>query len=168
MRRTILVLLMSLSVTGGLTRPAVSAGSWLWPVAGPVINAFDPPDTPFGSGHRGIDIAAPEGTVVVAPAPGVVTFAGPIGGNLFLTLDHGGGLTSTYSWISSRLVRRGDVVTTGQPIALSGWAHPAGAVVSSLHLGVRLDGVYQDPFDYLTPIDVSGMIRLAPWVLSSN
>lgn len=165
MRRTILALLSALLLTGGLTRPAVSAGSWPWPVVGPVINAFDPPDSPFGTGHRGVDIAAPEGTVVVAPAPGVVTFAGPIGGNLFLTLDHGGGLTSTYSWISSRLVRRGDVVTTGQAIALSGLAHPASAMVASLHLGVRLDGVYQDPFDYLTPIDVSSMIRLAPWAL---
>ena len=52
-----------------------------------------------------------------------------------------------------------------KPIALSGWAHPASAVVASLHFGVRLDGVYQDPFDYLTPIDVSSMIRLAPWAL---
>jgi murein DD-endopeptidase MepM/ murein hydrolase activator NlpD len=37
--------------------PARAAGDWSWPVVGPVIRAFDPPDTPFGSGHRGIDIA---------------------------------------------------------------------------------------------------------------
>jgi murein DD-endopeptidase MepM/ murein hydrolase activator NlpD len=162
MRRTILLLLFTLSITGGLTHPALPAGTWDWPVAGPVITAFDPPDSPFGTGHRGIDIAAPEGTVVAASAAGVVAFAGPIGGNLFLTLDHGGGLTSTYSWISSRLVRRGDVVIAGQAIALTGWAHP-GSAVASLHFGVRLDGVYQDPLDYLSPIDVSSMIRLAPW-----
>ncbi|HET7928822.1 MAG TPA: M23 family peptidase, partial [Actinomycetota bacterium] len=37
--------------------PVPQAGTWAWPVQGPVIRGFDPPDTPFGAGHRGIDIA---------------------------------------------------------------------------------------------------------------
>src|SRR5438045_9674558 len=94
-----------------------SAGGWTWPVVGPVIQTFDPPDTPYGSGHRGIDIAASVGTTVVAPADGTVTFAGPVGGYLFLTIDHGGGLSSTYSWLSAQLVRKGDRVLQGQPVA---------------------------------------------------
>ena len=134
----------------------------MWPVSGPVVRGFDPPASPFGSGHRGIDIAASEGTIAVAPAGGIVAFAGPIGGNLFLTLDHGGGLTSTFSWVSQLLVRRGDIVQPGQPVALTGWAHP-GSGLATLHFGVRLDGVYQDPLAYLGPIDVTGLIRLAPW-----
>jgi murein DD-endopeptidase MepM/ murein hydrolase activator NlpD len=161
MRRTILgVLAVVLGVA--VAPPVAAAGTWLWPVTGPVLNAFDPPDSPYGSGHRGIDIAAPTETVAVAPSDGVVSFAGPIGGNLFLTLDHGGGLTSTFSWVSSLLVRRGDAVVAGQPVVLTGWAHP-GSAVASLHFGVRLDGVYQDPLDYLDPIDVTSLIRLAPW-----
>ena len=139
-----------------------SAGTWLWPVSGPVVRGYDPPSSPYGSGHRGTDIAAPVGTVAVAPAPGVVAFAGPIGGNLFLTIDHGGGLTSTFSWVSSLLVRRGALVAAGQPVVLTGWAHP-GSAVASLHLGVRLDGAYQDPLAYLLPLDISSLIRLAPW-----
>lgn len=139
----------------------VAAGTWQWPVVGPVIRAFDPPDTPFGSGHRGIDIAVPIGTPVVAPEAGTVSFAGAVGGALFVTLDHGGGLSSTYSWVSSISVRRGDAVARGSPIASSGQGHP-GSAIPHLHLGVRLDGSYLDPLAFLGPVSVSGFVRLAP------
>jgi murein DD-endopeptidase MepM/ murein hydrolase activator NlpD len=140
---------------------ANAAGTWTWPVHGPVIGAYEPPETPFGAGHRGIDIAVPVGTVVVAAEAGVVAFAGPVGGHLFVTLDHGGGLTSTYSWLSSILVRRGDVVVRGAPIAHSGWGHP-GSAIPHVHVGVRIGEVYQDPLDFLGPPSVSDYIRLAP------
>jgi len=140
---------------------APGAGTWTWPVLGPVISAFDPPETPFGSGHRGIDIATSVGTAVVAAETGVVAFAGPVGGQLFVTLDHGGRLTSTYSWLSAILVRRGDVIARGSPIARTGQGHPASSV-PHLHFGVRLDGVYLDPLEFLAPASVSDFIRLAP------
>lgn len=139
------------------------AGTWLWPVRGPVIGAFEPPETPFGAGHRGIDIATPSGTQVVAPDAGVVAFAGKVGGELFVTLDHGGGVTSTYSWISAALVRKGDAVARGSTIARTGRGHP-GSTTPHLHFGVRRDGVYLDPMGYLAPASVSGFIRLAPLV----
>src|SRR2546427_10127628 len=75
---------------------AATAGGWTWPGVGPGIQTFDPPDTPYGSGHRGIDIAASVGTTVVAPADGTVTFAGPLGGPLFVTGDHVAGRSPTY------------------------------------------------------------------------
>ncbi len=89
--------LLTLAITAGRVpaASAATAGGWTWPVVGPVIQTFDPPDTPYGSGHRGIDIAASVGTTVVAPADGTVTFAGPVGGHLFVTVDQGGGLSST-------------------------------------------------------------------------
>ena len=46
--------------------PASAAGTWVWPVTGPVIRGFDPPDDPYGTGHRGIDIAVPFGTTTAA------------------------------------------------------------------------------------------------------
>lgn len=136
-------------------------GAWWWPVVGPVVRGFDPPDSPYGSGHRGIDIAVASGAVVVAPASGVVTFSGPVGGRLFLTIDHGGGLESTSSWLSALLVRRGQTVAAGEPVARSGTGH-TGALVPHLHFGVRLDDVYVDPLDHLGPVDLSGFLRLAP------
>jgi murein DD-endopeptidase MepM/ murein hydrolase activator NlpD len=153
-----------LALTFVATGPARAAVSdWTWPVVGPVVRGFDPPDTPFGSGHRGIDIAAPFDTPVLAAAAGVVTFAGPVGGRLFVTVDHGGGLESTYSFLASVAVRRGAVVARGQVLGTSGWGH-ADTAVPHLHFGVRLDDVYVDPMAYLGPIEVWRFIRLAPLV----
>ena len=157
------LLLVASGLLSTLLAPAAAfaSGDWTWPVTGPVIRAFDPPDTPFGSGHRGIDIAAPVGTPVRAAAAGTVTFAGAVGGRLFVTVDHGGGLESTYSFLDAVTVRRGEVVTQGQVVARSGTGH-AGDVVPNLHVGVRLLDVYVDPLTYLGPVEVWRFIRLAP------
>ncbi len=140
---------------------ARAAADWSWPVVGPVIRGFDPPDTPFGSGHRGIDIATSVGTPVIAAEAGVVTFAGPVGGRLFLTIDHGAGLESRYSFLSALAARRGDTVSMGQVVARSGTGH-AGDLVPNLHFGVLLDDTYVDPLEYLGPVEVWRFIRLAP------
>ena len=151
-----------LSGRPGSPKPrAVTAGTWSWPVHGPILRGFDPPQTQYGAGHRGIDVAVAFGTVVRAPEAGSVGFAGKVGGHLFVTLDHGGGLESTYSWLSALLVHKGDTVARGQPIATSGSGHP-GSLVPHLHLGVKAGDVYVDPLLYLGPIDVRDLIRLAP------
>ncbi|MGZ5214242.1 MAG: murein hydrolase activator EnvC family protein, partial [Actinomycetota bacterium] len=111
MRRTLAILAVLLSVLPAA--PARATGSWTWPVTGAVTRGFDAPDSPYGSGHRGIDIAAPVGTLVRAPAAGVVSFAGNVGGRLFVTIDHAGGLLSTCSFLSALLVHKGDLVVQG-------------------------------------------------------
>ena len=109
-RRT-LPAVMVLSLAAALHPAAAAAsGTWVWPVTGPVIRGFDPPDDPYGAGHRGIDIAAPVGTPVLAAEAGTVTFGGKVGGQLFVSVDHGGGLVSSYSWVSALRVRKNDVV----------------------------------------------------------
>jgi hypothetical protein len=62
----------------------------------------------------------------------VVTFSGSIGNHLYLTLDHGGGLITTYSWVSALLVGKSGRVMAGQPIARSGSGHP-GDPIPNLH-----------------------------------
>lgn len=156
-----LALAVSSATTASVVPATVGPDDWTWPVVGPVINPFDPPSTPFGAGHRGIDIATEVGTVVVAPEAATVSFAGKVGGHLFVTLDHGGGLESTYSWLSAILVHKHDVVARGQAIARSGVGHP-GSSIPHLHLGVKLNDVYQDPLAYLGEISLSSFIRLAP------
>lgn len=160
------VALVALALTGvGLAvpaPPAVAAGTWRWPAVGPVLRGFGAPEHPYGSGHRGIDIGASAGTVLVAPAAGTVRFAGPVGGRLFLTIEHAPGLRSTLSFLAAVSVRAGDVVVPGQPVAVSGRGHPD-ATVDHVHLGVRVGDTYVDPLTFLEPLDLRGLLRLAPW-----
>ena len=159
-RRLLLFLLVAM--TAWIPHAGAGAmGGWSWPVVGPVIRGFDPPSMPYGAGHRGIDIATAFGTPVRAPASGVVTFAGPVAGALFVSVDHGEGVVSSYSWVSSVLVRRGDLVGAGAVLALSGAGHP-GVDPAHLHFGVKRDGVYVDPLSLLAPASVVGLIRLVP------
>ena len=59
----------------------------LWmPVTGPVVRGFDARVGPYGPGHRGIDVAAPVGELVRAPAAGRVVFAGPVAPGVLVTL----------------------------------------------------------------------------------
>jgi murein DD-endopeptidase MepM/ murein hydrolase activator NlpD len=160
MRRLIVVATIVTVAPVGVAGPA-GAGDWLWPIVGPVVQGFDAPASAFGSGHRGIDIAAPHGTPIVAPGPGHVSFAGEVADSLFVSIDHGGGLVSSYSWVSRVLVKRGEPVATGQRVALSGVGHPS-IDVAQLHMGVRDDGTYVDPLEYLRAASVSDLIRLAP------
>jgi len=161
MRRLVIPLLLGLALVAAGAIPSPAAGLWTWPVTGPILRAFDPPDNPYGAGHRGIDVGTSVGTAIRAPAAGVVSFAGKVGGQLFLTIAHGGALQSTASWLTDVLVHKGDTVAAGQVVAHTGWGHTADPV-PHLHFSVRLDGAYVDPLDYLAPMDVSGLIRLAP------
>ena len=164
MRRLVLFSTVVVPLLLGWAAPAHAAGTWTWPVAGPVVRGFDPPDDPYGSGHRGIDIAAPAGSPVVAADAGTVTFAGRVGGELFVSVRHAAGLATTYAWLSSVDVSRDQTVLRGQEIARSGGGHPGSVEPSHLHLGAKLDGSYIDPLLFLAPMSVAGMIRLAPLI----
>jgi murein DD-endopeptidase MepM/ murein hydrolase activator NlpD len=136
-------------------------GTYSWPVDGPVLRPFEPPEGPFGAGHRGIDIGAPVGTPVTAPADGVVAFAGKVAGALFVSVDHADGVRTTYSWLSFVDVRTGDAVIRGQVLARTSLGHP-GVDPSHLHFGARYAGAYLDPMLLLERGGVEGLIRLAP------
>ena len=162
--RRIVLPLLAFALVSGATGVASAAGPWSWPVVGAVIRGFEPPATPYSTGHRGIDIAAPYGTEIRAPAPGIVRFAGLVGGELFVSVDHGGGLVSTYSWLSAVSVRKGEAVLEGAVLGLTGFGH-AGVSPPHLHFGVKRDGDYIDPMTVLTAGSVVDLIRLAPLLL---
>lgn len=128
------------------------------PVDAPVTRAFEAPATEFGSGHRGIDYVVPAGTAVRAAASGTVAYAGSVAGHLAVTIEHGSGLETTYSELSSISVTQGAQVGEGAWIGRSGTAHDS----SGLHFGVKLEGAYVDPESLLGALDVTGAIHLAP------
>ena len=94
--------------------------------------------------HPGLDLRAREGTPVYASAAGKVTASGASGayGNLVI-LDHGADLQTLYAHNSRNLVRVGDVVRRGQPVALVG--HTGNATGDHVHFEVRWKGGTVDP-----------------------
>jgi len=113
------------------------------PVDGGVIVSFDPPETDWGAGHRGVDLAANPGDEVRAALAGVVTFAGTVAGAGWVTVDHGAGLETTYGVLSSWSVRPGQRVDAGAVLGV------LGADAVHLDWGAKLDGSYIDPLGLL-------------------
>ncbi len=151
------------SIVGDGSAAAATPG-YLRPVKGPIIRHFEPPPTPFSAGHRGIDMAVPLGTDVLASNDGVVTFAGPVAGELFVSIDHADGIRTTYSFLSVVSVTRGAAISRGQRLGLSGPGH-SGSTQPHLHFGARIGDTYIDPEPLLLDglrRDVSQAIRLAP------
>ncbi|WP_034213427.1 M23 family metallopeptidase [Arenimonas metalli] len=122
--------------------------AFLWPVKGRISGRFGNQrvynGTP-GSAHSGMDIAAPNGTPVLAPAAGVVTLAAPdfylTGGTLLL--DHGHGISSNFLHLSRIDVQVGDRVEQGQVIGAVGAT--GRATGPHLHWGMNWFDVRIDP-----------------------
>lgn len=122
---------------------------WDWPVdpPHPIIRPFIAPETRYSAGHRGIDVLAsnPE---VLAPADGIVHFAGFIVDRPVLSIRHPGGLLSSFEPVESDL-SEGDPVSRGQPL---GTLLPGHCSQLCLHFGVRRDGEYVSPLNFLGEI----------------
>ena len=131
------------------------------PVPGPpvVLTPFRPPASQYGPGHRGVDLAAAQGTVVRAAATGTVVFAGPLAGRGVVSVELSSGWRTTYEPVTAS-VALGAWVDAGDPIGVLDAGHPSCAPATCLHWGVRLpDGAYLDPMALLRPWKV----RLLPW-----
>ena len=124
------------------------AQAFVWPVQGRISGRFGSARSyngQLGSGHSGMDIAAPAGTPVKAPAAGIVTFAAPAlyltGGTLLV--DHGHGVSSNFLHLSRIDVKVGDRVEQGQVIAAVGAT--GRATGPHLHWGMNWFDVRVDP-----------------------
>jgi murein DD-endopeptidase MepM/ murein hydrolase activator NlpD len=99
--------------------------------------------------HQGIDIAAPVGEPIHAPAKGKVIYAGNKAGGYGLTVevDHGFGYVTRFAHASRINVRLGETVERGQKIAEVG----ATGLVSGphLHYEVEANGVAVDPMNFI-------------------
>lgn len=114
-----------------------------WPLRRVVrLKAFDPPERPWLAGHRGIDLAAAEHDELVAPADGVVSFAGTVAGKQVVSIRHDG-LTLTFEPAVTRL----SVGTRTVRDELFGevGARSDHCDGTCLHWGVRRGGEYLDP-----------------------
>jgi len=105
----------------GLVLPA-GAGAWTWPVDGPVLRPFVFGGDPYLVGqHRGIDVGASEGTTVVAPAAGLVSFVGTVpGGGAAVTIRTADGYSATLVHLGSVGAVRGTLVDEGAAVGTIG------------------------------------------------
>ncbi|CAM3387073.1 periplasmic protease [Xenorhabdus nematophila ATCC 19061] len=130
--------------TGGLGRPA---GQAIWPVRGRVIHSFG--EAIQGELRwKGVVISAAEGTEVRAISDGRVLLADWLQGyGLVVVVEHGKGDMSLYGYNQSKLVRVGQQVRAGQPIALAGSS--GGQQQPSLYFEIRRQGRAVNPLPWL-------------------
>jgi murein DD-endopeptidase MepM/ murein hydrolase activator NlpD len=160
--RRLLVVLAVLAVVLGALPPATAAPSALWglPLSGaPVLTRpFDPPPSPYAAGHRGVDLAGAAGQPVLAAGAGVVVFAGLVAGRPVVSVDHPGGLRTTYEPVAPA-VAAGQAVARGSPLGVLVAGHAGCPAAACLHWGLRRGAVYLDPLALLRP----PRVRLLPW-----
>lgn len=138
-----------------LAWPAAAWGdAWQWPVDGPLAARFSYRESsPFARGqHRGINIAAGEGTVVRAACPGRVRFAGSVAGSQGIVSVACGGLIASYLHLGAISVRSASEVVASQQIGTVGRR-------SRLYLGARRTG---DRFGYIDPLTLLADKRPKP------
>ena len=135
-----------------------STGQWDWPLepAPAVVRRFEPSPTPWGAGHRGVDLSARVGQTVLAPADGVISFAGVIAGRGVVVVTHAGQLRTTYEpvhGLGAVVAPTGTPVSRGSPIgvveATPGHCAPETCLHWGLLRGTGPDAAYLDPLSMI-------------------
>jgi murein DD-endopeptidase MepM/ murein hydrolase activator NlpD len=143
---------------GRLVAASAASPGWVPPLdrapdALGVLAPFDPPLHDWLPGHRGVDLAAGTGENVLAPAPGVVTFAGPVAGRDVVVVTHDDGLRTSLEPVTA-VAPRGTRVAAGSVVGTVQGPADGGAVAghcagTCVHWGVRRGERYVDPLALL-------------------
>ena len=98
--------------------------------------------------HKGVDLAAPVGTPVYAPADGVVSRASWFSSyGLYISVEHGGEMQTRYGHLSRLNVAEGQTVHKGDVIGFVG--STGRSTGPHLHYEVRVDGEAVNPIPYM-------------------
>jgi murein DD-endopeptidase MepM/ murein hydrolase activator NlpD len=123
----------------------------IWPTSGWVTSGFAWRTSPFTGKrefHKGLDISAPRGTPVYAPARASVTFAGRDGSyGLSIRLKHNASLSTRFAHLNRIAIKSGQEVTRGELIGYVG--NTGRSTGPHLHYEVRLNGVPVNPKRYI-------------------
>lgn len=149
------VLLVSAPARGAPADPD-PVGEWPLRPEPEVLEAFDPPDDPWGAGHRGVDLLGSPGQLVHAALPGRISFAGMLAGRGVVVVDHGDSRT-TYEPVTAD-VDVGDVVGQGAAIGRLQTSGSHCLPRACLHWGWLRGDTYLDPLDLVG----AGPVRLLP------
>ena len=130
---------------------AATTAPTLWPVQGPITGPFGSRMDPFngeGAFHAGVDISCHYGQPIMAPADGVVTYAGFYNGyGRMIVVDHGNGISTRYGHLSGFAVTDGQTLRKGQVIGYVGMS--GRSTGAHLHYEVRIHDTPVNPHKYL-------------------
>ncbi len=158
------VVLAAVLLLPAAAAPADTAprASWDWPLSPrpAVLRAFDPPEKPWMSGHRGVDLEATrDGVPVTSPESGTVSFVGVVADRPVITIDHGGGLRSSFEPVDSPLTA-GTLVAKGETIGTLQPGHCGS--LACVHWGVRRGEAYVNPLEFVTDLRPSILLPVSP------
>ncbi|WP_405177438.1 M23 family metallopeptidase [Nocardia sp. NBC_01377] len=139
---------------------AAPTGEFDWPLRPrpQVERRFDKPARDWLPGHRGVDLAGVPGQDVLAAGSGIVVFAGEVAGRPVVSIDHPGGLRTTYEPVRAR-VSIGSRVGRGSGIGELDAGHEGCAAAACLHWGLRREAGARTPREYLDPL---ALLHLSP------
>lgn len=127
--------------------------TWPLPASSRITSNFGGRSSPTegaSSNHQGIDVGAPEGSTIIAAASGTVVIStySKSAGN-YVMINHGGGVYTVYMHMSSIAVSSGQKVGMGDTV---GYVGSTGySTGPHLHFGVRVNGTYVNPLNYVSP-----------------
>lgn len=160
-----LAIAMTLSMVYTQTPSFGQDAIWRSPVIGSkLVNSYRQSETPYSSGHRGVDYRVELNQGVFAPAEGTVHFVGEVVDRPLISISHPGNLLSAFEPVCS-VLNVGDQVLTGELIGEVCEADteysPHCPDYTCLHFSARVGG------EYLSPLKLTGEqkpSRLLPWI----
>lgn len=152
----VVCLLLSTAWPASATSEQDPVGGWPLDPVPEVVAGFDPPDTPYGSGHRGVDLAGRVGQQVHTALAGRITFAGSLAGRGVVVVDHGQTRTTYEPVVASVAV--GDTVAAGDRLGTLQLGLSHCFPRACLHWGWLEGETYLDPLRLVG----AGPVRLLP------
>lgn len=135
----------------GAKRNVLASTPTIWPVKGWLTAGFGHRRSPFTGlrqMHEGVDISNTVGTPVIAPADGIVSYAGPLGGfGNVISIDHGHRISTFYAHLKQQRASQGQRIKRGDIIASVGTT--GRATGPHLHYEIQVNGAPVDPSKYV-------------------
>ncbi|MEV0060167.1 M23 family metallopeptidase [Nocardia sp. NPDC050718] len=152
--------LAAVLVCGAAPVGGAEQGTFGWPLRPrpTVERRFDKPERNWLPGHRGVDLAGSEGQPVLAAGEGIVVFAGVVADKPVVSIDHPGGLRTTYEPVRAQ-VAVGSRVGRGTPIGTLVAGHEGCPAAACLHWGARRDASEHARREYIDPL---GLLHEVP------
>lgn len=162
-RRLVSIVVGVIALLGVVAEQPVSAaphGEFSWPLQPrpAVERRFDKPARDWLPGHRGVDLVGTPGQAVLAAGDGIVVFAGKVADKPVVSIDHPGGLRTTYEPVRAE-VSVGLRVGRGTRIGILESGHEGCGAAACLHWGARREAGGHSRREYIDPL---GLLHPTP------